>query len=200
MSEKNIKAVIEALLFAAGDEIEFREIVRVIDSTPKRTKEILDEMILEYSNNDRGIMLRRLEDSYQLCTKPELYEDIKAYFEPRTVNYLSNAAMEALSIIAYNQPVTRAIVEKIRGVNSDGVITRLLEKGLIEEVGKSEAPGHANLYGTTTVFLRSLGYESLSQLPDLEENPNKNLSNENEQLKFNTDEVSNTESNDNQKE
>lgn len=167
-----IEAVIEALLFAAGDEVELKDISNVTGLKPKETETILFNMMEKYKREDRGIMLRQLGSCWQLCTKPELYDDIKSYFEPRSVNYLSNAAMETLSIIAYNQPITRGKIESIRGVNCDGVIHRLLEKKMICELGKADTPGRPTLYGTTVEFLRALGYDSLEQLPKIETEEN----------------------------
>ena len=164
---ERIEAVIEALLFAAGEEVALEEIASVIGLKPKETAGILNIMIDKYKSQERGIMLRNLGGSYQLCTKKEFYDDIKSFFEPRHMSFLSNAAMETLAIIAYNQPVTRTQIESVRGVNCDGVVNRLLDKGLIYEAGKSDTPGRPMMYGTTKDFLRALGLGSLDEMPQL---------------------------------
>jgi len=173
---EKIKIIIEALLFAAGDEVLAADIAKVTGTELKEVASIMHHMMKDYNAEPRGIMIRQIDDAYQLCTKKEYYEDIKSYFEPRHTSYLSNAAMEALAIIAYNQPITRAQVENIRGVNCDSVINRLMDKNMIHEAGKSDAPGRPVLFGTTTGFLRALGLSSLDDLPD--------ITDDNEELKL----------------
>lgn len=174
MELERLELVIEALLFAAGDEVRAADIASVTKLDIKEVAGVMHRWMDRYNSESRGIMIRQIEDAYQLCTRKEFYEDIKSYFEPRHMNYLSNPAMETLAIIAYNQPVTRAQIESIRGVNCDSVINRLLDKSMICEVGKSEAPGRPVLFGTTPEFLRSLGFSSLDELPQIhteEEDP-----------------------------
>ena len=166
---ERIEMVIEALLFAAGEEVKAVHIAEVTGMNLKEAVGVMNIMMDKYNKEPRGIMIKQLDDAYQLCTKKEFYEDIKSYFEPRHLSYLTNAAMETLAIVAYNQPVTRAQIESIRGVNSDGVITSLLNKTMIYEVGKSEAPGRPMLFGTTVEFLRKMGYSSLDELPAVED-------------------------------
>ena len=164
-----LEIVIEALLFAAGDEVKAADIAKVIGVEVSEVGKIMSYMMDSYNNEPRGIMIKRINDAYQLCTKTEYYEDIKSYFEPRHVSFLSGPAMETLSIVAYNQPVTRAQIESIRGVNCDSVITRLLDKRMIYESGKSDAPGRPVLFSTTPEFLRALGFASLDNLPNITE-------------------------------
>lgn len=166
MLEK-MECIIEALLFAAGDEVKAFDIAQVTGLQLKEVAGVMHHMMERYNKEERGIMIRRIDDAYQLCTRKEYYEDIKSYFEPRHMSYLSNPAMEALAIVAYNQPITRAQIESIRGVNCDSVITRLLDKRMIHEVGKSDAPGRPTLFGTTPEFLRALGFSSLDELPPI---------------------------------
>ena len=122
----------------------------------------------EYENQNRGIEIIKIEDSYQLCSKKELYEYIDPILDKRNKPKISNAALETLAIISYNPRITRAEIEAIRGVSADGCIYKLLEYGLIEEAGKViELPGKPMSYKTTQEFLRMLGYKSLKDLPEL---------------------------------
>jgi segregation and condensation protein B len=170
MEIKEIEALVEGLLFAAGDAVPLDKICEVIDIDKKTAKLILNTMISNYQNSRRGIMLREINGGYQLCTRPEHHEYIKRLFEPRQRQGLSQAAFETLAIIAYNKPVTRAKIEQIRGVNSDSAVTRLLERNLIREAGKLDAPGKPLIYEVTEEFFRSFGFSSYSDLPLLEMN------------------------------
>lgn len=170
MEIKEIEAIVEGLLFAAGDALSLEKISEIIGIDKKTAKLILNNMIIAYQNSKRGIMMRELNGKYQLCTRPEQSDYIKKLFEPRQRQGLSPAAFETLAIIAYNQPITRAKVEQIRGVNSDSAITRLLDRNLIREAGRLDAPGKPVLYDTTEEFLRSFGFKSLGDLPRLEMN------------------------------
>ena len=124
-------------------------------------------MKLEYENKDRGINIINVNGSYQMCTKTENYEYIYPIFDKRAKPNLSQAALETLSIIAYNPRITRAEIESIRGVNSDGTIYKLLDYNLIEDTGKADVPGRPTTYSTTKEFLRMFGLESLDMLPEL---------------------------------
>jgi segregation and condensation protein B len=170
MEIKEIEAVIEGLLFASGDPLSLEKIADIVEIDRKTTRLILNNLIVSYQNSKRGIMLREIDGSYQLCTRFEHYEYIRKLFEPRQKQALSQAAFETLSIIAYNQPVTRAKIEHIRGVNSDSAITRLVERNLIKETGRLDSPGKPMLYGITDEFLRSFGFKSTTDLPIIEMN------------------------------
>lgn len=170
MEIKEIEAVIEALLFAAGDALPVEKISEAIEVDKKTTKLILSNMIDKFAVSDRGIMIREINNTYQLCTKPQYVEFIKKLFEPRQKQGLSQAAFEALSIIAYKQPITKAKIESIRGVNSDSAVSRLIERNLIREAGRLDAPGKPILYETTDEFLRSFGFKSIRDLPILSMN------------------------------
>ena len=170
MELKEIESVIEGLLFAAGDILPLEKISDILEIDKKTTKSILSNMIANYQNSTRGIMIREIDKGYQMCTRFEHYEYLKRLFEPRQRQGLSQAAFEALSIIAYNQPITRARIEQIRGVNSDSSITILIERNLIREAGKLEAPGKPMLYETTEEFLRCFGFRTRSDLPSLDMN------------------------------
>lgn len=162
------EAVAEALIFASGEPVKLESIAIVLKTDKKHAREVMDRLIAEYEQRNGGILLRRLDKSYVFCSKPELREELRDYFEKPSQTGLSRAAMETLSIVAYNQPVTRGGIEFVRGVNSDGVLVRLIERGLVAECGRSENPGHPILYGTTVKFLQAMGIESLAELPPLE--------------------------------
>ena len=162
------EALAEALLFAAGDSVKLADIAIVLKLDKKDTEKVMDRLMKIYEERHGGIMLRKIADGYQFCSRPEFHEDFRDYFEKPRPNTLSRAAMETLSIIAYNQPITRNGIELVRGVNSDSVILRLIDKGLIYEAGRSENPGRPILYATTEQFLRAMGISDLSQLPPLE--------------------------------
>ncbi len=162
------EAIAEALIFAAGEPVKLESIAIAIKSDKRHAAKVMEKLISEYEERNGGIIIRRLDKSYVFCSKPSLHDEIRDFFEKPSQSGLSRAAMETLSIVAYNQPVTRAGIEFIRGVNSDGVLVRLLERGLVEECGRSENPGRPILYGTTVKFLQSMGIESLGELPPLE--------------------------------
>lgn len=165
MDIKEIEAIIEGLLFAAGDPLPLQKLADILEMDRKTTRLILNNMAITLQNSKRGIMLRELDESYQLCTRPEHAEYIRRLVEPRQKQALSQAAFETLSIVAYNQPVTRARIEMIRGVNSDSAISRLLERNLIKEAGRLDLPGKPLIYETTEEFLRSFGFKSIKDLP-----------------------------------
>ena len=165
MEIKEIEAVIEGLIFAAGDPLPLEKIAEIIGMDRKTTRLIINDMIISLQKSKRGVMLREIDGSYQLCTRFEHYEYIRRLFEPRQKQALSQAAYETLAIVAYNQPVTRATIEHIRGVNSDSAITRLVERNLIREAGRLESPGKPLIYETTEEFLRSFGFKSTADLP-----------------------------------
>lgn len=165
MEEKKIMAVIEAVLFAMGDSVALSSLEHVLEIPQKEIREVIARMNSKYKRAERGISIVELEDSVQLCTKPELYEYlIKVAKAPRKY-VLTDTLLETLSIIAYKQPVTRLEVEKIRGVSCDHAVNRLLELNLVQELGRLDAPGRPLLFGTTEEFLRTFGVKSLGDLP-----------------------------------
>ena len=168
MEDKKIKSIIEAILFAAGRPVEKKELVLSLEISEEEIDNIINKMQKEYENQNRGIEIIKIEDSYQLCSKKELYEYIYPILDKRNKPKISNAALETLAIISYNPRITRAEIEAIRGVSADGCIYKLLEYGLIEEAGKViELPGKPMSYKTTQEFLRMFGYKSLKDLPEL---------------------------------
>ena len=167
MTKKEKKAVLEAILFTMGEAVEVERLASVIEEEPETTKELLFELKSEYESSGRGISLMELEESFQMCTKAEMYEYlIKIAKTPRKYA-ITDTMLETLSIIAYKQPITRVEIEKIRGVSCDHAVNRLLEFGLIAELGRKDAPGKPILFGTTEEFLRSFGVKSLDELPEL---------------------------------
>ena len=165
--DKEKIAILESILFAMGDSVEVSRLAQVIEETPRKTRNLLLELQKKYKRDKRGIDIIELEDSFQMCTKPDMYEYlVKIAKVPRKYT-LSDTVLETLSIVAYKQPVTRIEIEKIRGVSCDHAVNRLLEFDLIKEVGRLDAPGRPLLFGTTEQFLRSFGVKSLEELPQL---------------------------------
>ena len=164
--EKN-KAIIEAILYSAGREVKMTELMSALELGANEIANIIERMKEDYKNLNRGIEIIEIEGSYQLCTKKEYFDYIYPIFDNRTKPNLSQAALETLAIIAYNPKITRAEIEAIRGVNSDGTIYKLLEYNLIAESGKSDAPGRPMTFSTTTHLLKMFGMSNLSDLPDL---------------------------------
>lgn len=169
MNIKQTEAAIEAILFTMGESVETEKIAAAIDHDVETTVKIIHNMMDYYEDEGRGIRIIELEGSFQLCTKQEYYDTlIKVCSQPRKYT-LSDAALETLSIIAYKQPITKLEIEKIRGVNSDRAVNKLVELGLVKEVGRLDAPGRPMLFGTTEEFLRTFGVQSIDELPVISE-------------------------------
>lgn len=161
------KGVIEAILFAAGREVKITELMSALEESSEEIITLIESMKEDYKNENRGLQIVNVGEAYQLCTKQEYYEYVYTIFDKRNRPNLSQAAIETLAIIAYNPKITRAEIEAIRGVNSDGTIYKLLDYNLIEETGKLDAPGRPGTYGVTSEFLRIFGFNNLNELPDL---------------------------------
>ena len=170
MEIREIEAIIEAVLFASGNALSVDRISEIVEVDKNTVRSIIHRMMDYYNYERRGLQIIQLDDCYQLCTRPEYFEYIKKLVQPKQQQGLSKAAMEVLSIIAYNQPITKSSIDYIRGVNSDAALARLLERGLVEEKGRLDAPGKPFLYGTTQEFLRCFGLRSLEDLPILNMN------------------------------
>ena len=169
MSIEKTEAAIEAILFTMGESVEVEKIAVAIEHDVDTTVKIIHNMMDKYENEDRGIKIIELEGSFQLCTKEEYYDNlIRICSQPRRYT-LTDAALETLSIIAYKQPVTKIEIEKIRGVNSDRSVNKLVELELVKEVGRLDAPGRPMLFGTTEEFLRTFGVGSIDELPVISE-------------------------------
>lgn len=167
MEIEQVKASLEAILFAVGREVKIKEFVSSLEINEEDVTTIMETLKEEYDQKRRGIQIIRVGDAYQMCTKKEYYDFVYPILDKRSKPNLSNAALEILSIIAYNTGVTRAEIEAIRGVNSDATIYKLMEYNLIEEAGKTDAPGKPMSYRTTTNFLKMFGYMNLESLPSL---------------------------------
>ena len=167
MELEKIQSIIESILFAAGRMVSIEEIELALEISRVDLEKILEKMQEEYKEEKRGIELIKLNNGYQLCSKKENYEYIYQIIDKRNKPKLSNAALETLSIIAYNPKISRAEIEAIRGVSVDATIYKLLEYGLIEEAGKLDLPGRPMSYKTSDEFLRLFGYSSLDELPEL---------------------------------
>ena len=167
MNEDKIKGVIESILFAAGREVKIGELMSALELSSEEVISAVNSLKEEYKEEKRGLEIINIEDAYQLCTKKENYEYIYPIFDKRSKPNLSNAAVETLAISAYNPRITRAEIETIRGVNSDGTMYKLLDYNLIEEAGKLDAPGKPMTYKTSKEFLKMFGISSLSELPAL---------------------------------
>ena len=158
MKTEQLISAFEAVLFASGEPMSIERFSQVFEISPEKTVEIMDKLEKKMKNNDSGLELLRLENTYQLSTKNDFAEYIKKAFDMRRRTPLSAAALEVLAVVAYNQPVTKSFIEQVRGVDCSGVVTTLVEKGLIEERGRLELPGKPLLYGTTKNFLRCFVY------------------------------------------
>jgi len=167
MEIEKAKAIIEAILFAVGRNVSIKELMLALELPEQDIISIIENMKTELNSKESGIEIISVEDGYQLCTKKEYYEYIYPIVDKRNKPKLSQAALETLAIVAYNPKITRAEIESIRGVNSDGTIYKLLEHNLITDVGKMDAPGRPTMYSTTKEFLRMFGYKSLEELPEL---------------------------------
>lgn len=161
------KAIIEAILFSAGRPVKKSDLILALEISQEDLENLVENMQEEYKQENRGIEIIKMEDSYQLCSKKELYSYIYPVLDKRNKPSLSNAALETLAIVAYNPQITRAEIEAIRGVSADACVYKLLEYGLIEEAGKIDLPGKPMSYKTTPEFLRMFGYSSLEELPEL---------------------------------
>ena len=168
MDNQNYKAIIESILFTMGESVELSKIAAAIELDKDETKRLLDELIDDYASAERGIAIMELDGSYQMCTKPEMYEYLIRIAKQPKHRALTDVLLETLSIIAYKQPITRVEIEKIRGVSCDHAVNKLLEYNLIQELGRLDAPGKPLLFGTTEEFLRSFGVHSIDELPVLD--------------------------------
>lgn len=167
MEQENLKGTIEAILFAAGREVSSKELSLTLEKSKDEIQETIKEMNIEYQTKNRGIEIVQIEDNFQMATRKEYYDTIYRVIDKRNKPKLSGAALETLSIIAYNPRISRAEIEAIRGVNVDGTMYKLLEYGLIEEAGKLDLPGKPMSYQTTNEFLKMFGYQTLKELPEL---------------------------------
>lgn len=169
LDSDSLKGALEALLLVSSDPVSAPTLASVLDIAPGEAASLLAELKAEYEDANRGFQLREVAGGWRLFTHPAYHDVVESYVLSWDTQKLSQAALETLAVVAYHQPVTREIVKGIRGVNSDGVISSLVDKGLIREMGKDQAHGQAILYGTTNAFLEKFGLRSIKDLPDLEQ-------------------------------
>ena len=168
-SKKTIKSALESLMFVWGQPLNVKDAAEMFNVPWREVYEYMKELREEYEEQARGIRIREIDKSFQFCTAPENGEYIEHFCTPTKEKKLSQSAMEVLAIIAYKQPVTRSEIESIRGIKCERVIEGLAKKELIEEKGRSNGIGRPILYGTTKLFLEKFGFETLKDLPDIEE-------------------------------
>lgn len=173
MLDKELIPCLEAVLFATGEPIELSRLAQGLQEDETAIENALHKIQEKYESEDHGLCVLKLDDKYQLCTKKQYADSIRAVIEIKKNTPLSQAAFEVLAIIAYNQPVTKAFVEQVRGVDCSGVIANLCQKSLIEEKGRLELPGRPLIYGTTSDFLRCFSLSSLNDLPPVPRNAEK---------------------------
>lgn len=167
----NLLGVLEGILFVVGDEgITLNQICDILDVDMEKAKSLLMELKKNYDDESHGIRISYLGDAFKLTTKKEHKEYYQKLIENPDSNTLSQAALETLAIIAYNQPITRVEIDEMRGVNNVQMIRKLIAKGLVKEAGKSTMPGRPNLYATTSEFLDYFGLSSISELPTMTSN------------------------------
>lgn len=169
MNQQELQGALEAILFAAGDPLPVKRVAAALDLPVSDIEAAVTALAAELEERQSGLVLKRLGDQVQLCTRTEFSEPVRQVLAMKKNTPLSGAAFEVLAVIAYNQPVTKSFVEQVRGVDCSGVIGSLTAKGLIEEKGRLELPGRPIVYGTTPAFLRCFCIESLDELPPLPE-------------------------------
>ncbi|MCI8465345.1 MAG: SMC-Scp complex subunit ScpB [Lachnospiraceae bacterium] len=165
MEIKEAKTILEAVLFAMGGSVELKSLAEAVGQDEETTRKLVRSLADDYDAEGRGMKIIELEHAFQMCTRPEYYENLIRVTAQPTKYVLTEVILETLSIIAYKQPVTKPEIEKIRGVKSDHAVNKLIEYGLVEEVGRLNVPGRPLLFGTTEDFLRSFGVSSLEELP-----------------------------------
>ena len=169
LDSSSLKGALEAMLLVSSDPVSAPALASILSITPGECASLLAELQVEYQEKNRGIQLREVAGGWRLFTHPAFHEQVEALVLSWDTQRLSQAALETLAVIAYHQPVTREMVKGIRGVNSDGVISSLVDKGLVRELGRDPQHGQAIIYGTTSAFLEKFGLRSTKNLPDLEQ-------------------------------
>lgn len=167
MSANRYEEAVEAILFTMGNSVELEKIAAALELSIDETKEIVEGLKKKYEKKKRGIEIIELEGAYQMCTNPDYYDTLIRVAKQPKKHVLSEVLLETLSIIAYKQPVTKAEIEKIRGVSCEHAVSKLVEYNLVTEIGRLDAPGRPMLFGTTEDFLRSFGVHSIEELPSM---------------------------------
>ncbi|MDE6005618.1 MAG: SMC-Scp complex subunit ScpB [Oscillospiraceae bacterium] len=166
MTEENLIAMIEAILFSVGEPVETSRIAQTLKILERDVLPLMDCLQKRYTETNSALQVLHLENTWQIGTKPEYATVIRTAMEKNRMQPLSNASMEVLTIIAYNQPASKGFIERVRGVNSSSIVNSLVDKGLLEEAGRIDVPGHPIGYKTTNLFLRVFGLRSLKDLPE----------------------------------
>lgn len=169
MEEREKRSLLEALLFLSGEPLLFSHIKGIIDLTEDEFRRVMSELMAEYNNRDGGLLIKEIANGYQMITNPKYGSLIKAFKGVQASSRLSMAALETLAIIAYRQPIIKAEIERVRGVNSDSALKTLLDRRLIKIIGKKDAPGRPLFYGTTQEFLQYFGLKNLTELPTVKD-------------------------------
>lgn len=187
--EEDWGAIIEAVLFTMGKSVELSQLASAIDQDEKVARTVVEDLMARYEKEKRGVQIIELENSYQMCTRAEFYENLIRVAATPKKNLLTEVMLETLSIIAYKQPVTKLEIEKIRGVKSDHAVNRLIEYNLVQEIGRLDAPGRPALFATTEEFLRRFGIGTRENLPDMDPVRQEEIKNEvEEELKVRMEE------------
>ena len=168
-NKKRLKGIIEGILFAAGEPVALRELEKAMELDGNTIQALMSELEKDYGSVERGLRLVQVNHTWQLSTKPEHYDFIRQVLGQQEATGLSKAALETLSIIAYRQPITRIDIDNLRGVSSNSSVQRLLDRGLIKEAGRMEAPGRPILYKTTPPFLKTIHLKHIEDLPAFEQ-------------------------------
>ncbi len=166
--KEKTKQAMESLLFVSSEPLDEKKLAQLLEIKPAEARELAQELIQEYQDRTTGFKLKKIAGGYLYVIEPEMADYVRQLYKPK-YSSLSNAALETLAIVAYQQPVTRAEIERVRGVNSDKIVANLTEKGLIKEAGKKEAPGRPSIYVTTREFLMYFGINSLKELPEIKD-------------------------------
>ncbi len=169
MNVNEMQAAAEAMLFACGEPLEIDRIAEILEIDAENAESLVLNIAAKYDDSNSGIKIVKMDKKYQICTRKEYAEQVRDILDMKKNAPLSQAAFEVLAVVAYNQPITKAYIEQVRGVDCSGVISTLCQKGLIEEVGRLELPGRPLIYGTTAEFLKCFCINSLDDLPDIPE-------------------------------
>ncbi len=179
-----MQAAAEAMLFACGEPLEIERIAEVLEIDIENAESLVLNISAKYDDTNSGIKIVKMGTKYQICTRKEFAEQVRDVLEMKKNAPLSQAAFEVLAVVAYNQPITKAYIEQVRGVDCSGVISTLCQKGLIEEVGRLELPGRPLIYGTTAEFLKCFCITSLDDLPDIPELNDKSIEEQQSEIEF----------------
>ena len=184
MNVNEMQAAAEAMLFASGEPLEIDRIAEILGIDAENAESLVLNLAAKYDDTNSGIRIVKMDKKYQICTRKEFAEQVRDILDMKKNAPLSQAAFEVLAVVAYNQPITKAYIEQVRGVDCSGVISTLCQKGLIEEVGRLELPGRPLIYGTTAEFLKCFCINSLEDLPDIPELNEKSIEEQQAEIEF----------------